>query len=657
MEVFNPKEIKINIKKELEGELIDVDFNQIQELEGEFQKEVIREPEDLSFDRETKKVVLEGFTEGALKNILTLSKEKVRPYKVTKDSIELLSCSKPVKCTSIGTSESCFPDSASCSVQIFPFKGKTTGFILKFDSKTGELIEEQEFKFSDRRAKSGVSNLNISKPMNSRIDSYCTPGFSKKFSSFEISRVRRGRILRGLCFDRITKTLYNRQKKKFDRQVLKFLGELRLRLFFEKYLVRRVFGYSKKNPNLVLIVSKNKHVFFLFLVDLRRKKLLKTSTLSIIDLLGGPEGVEAVVYDDLQIDPDDEETVQRRLNIHQPLLYTTDFVFLPKSKSLIFLATIDEVNLTLKIPDVMNPASLSGLKIIKKRTFVQGQQILRKFGEDKVLMFYSGNVWSSFQRPLAWLDPETLEETKIEGFEGEEGSLMLFGMKNVTSQPSLTQLTKNRMLIVNDFFAFIFDFKEAKVIAEQRYCLQRIQWPRLVQIDNLYAIGNQKCVHLLETKKSHNTNTKEEEEVLSKVKTIHLDHLVPNLSFDDENSKFKFFQLRNGNYLYISRNGIGPAARRSQRNPDYKNCFSSVEIDRKTLTVVKSSLNYLQEILPNINLEQLQLIGDYLLVSTRLKKPQKTPGNQYSLALLSTDFQMLDYCSKSILIFYFVVLI
>ena len=94
MEEIDPEEIKININ-ELEGEPFDLNFNEVQEVDGEFQKQVINSPDEYSLNSEkTQKFVLEGFTEGAIKNILTLSTQKIRLYKVTESSIDLLSCTE-----------------------------------------------------------------------------------------------------------------------------------------------------------------------------------------------------------------------------------------------------------------------------------------------------------------------------------------------------------------------------------------------------------------------------------------------------------------------------------------------------------------------------------------------------------------------------------
>ena len=116
MEERKPQELEFNIY-ELEGEPVRLNLGEKQEVEGEFEKQIIHAPDDFSFDEQTVKVVLDGFTQGALKNILTISREKIRLYKVTKDSIEIVSCSKQ----STAQKAAFVAQKNTCSVQAFPY--------------------------------------------------------------------------------------------------------------------------------------------------------------------------------------------------------------------------------------------------------------------------------------------------------------------------------------------------------------------------------------------------------------------------------------------------------------------------------------------------------------------------------------------------------
>ena len=114
-----PKEVEINIK-ELDGDSVDLNLAELHEVQGQFEKRVISSPDEYSFDKNTKTSILEAFTEGALKNIIALSTEKIRLYKVTEDSIELLSCSSlPHALPETSWENLCILNGSNCSVQVF----------------------------------------------------------------------------------------------------------------------------------------------------------------------------------------------------------------------------------------------------------------------------------------------------------------------------------------------------------------------------------------------------------------------------------------------------------------------------------------------------------------------------------------------------------
>ena len=76
-----------------------------------------------------------------------------------------------------------------------------------------------------------------------------------------------------------------------------------------------------------------------------------------------------------------------------------------------------------------------------------GKNQLIPFGEGRVLTLYSEEVRSTYLRPLAWLDPDTLKETKIPGLEKEGRSHLMFD--NTFVFKSFAELSQNRMLMLN----------------------------------------------------------------------------------------------------------------------------------------------------------------------------------------------------------------
>ena len=58
-----------------------------------FEKSLIEAPDHLTFDKDRYLEVVEGFTPEALKNIITISRDKLRVYAVTENKITFVSCS------------------------------------------------------------------------------------------------------------------------------------------------------------------------------------------------------------------------------------------------------------------------------------------------------------------------------------------------------------------------------------------------------------------------------------------------------------------------------------------------------------------------------------------------------------------------------------
>ena len=134
--------LQININK-LGGDPVELNSIKRQQPETEFPKEAIKNPEDLTFDPSTKKLILEGFTQNAAKNILTISKDALRLYRVNKDSIDFQSCFKIPRNDFFLITESSTHnvDKKSCSVQLFPLEGYRRSVVLEFDYKNGKFIE------------------------------------------------------------------------------------------------------------------------------------------------------------------------------------------------------------------------------------------------------------------------------------------------------------------------------------------------------------------------------------------------------------------------------------------------------------------------------------------------------------------------------------
>ena len=132
----------INIQ-DLESEAIDLHLGEVEQREGEFRSTKIKAPEDMTFDPTAKRVTLEGFTEGAIKNILMISNELLRVFRVTEGSIELVSCFPTPSCSFDLREAKYISNQQKCSFQAFPEKGNST-LIIKLDSASGALLDARE---------------------------------------------------------------------------------------------------------------------------------------------------------------------------------------------------------------------------------------------------------------------------------------------------------------------------------------------------------------------------------------------------------------------------------------------------------------------------------------------------------------------------------
>ena len=205
MEEINLNESRINVK-DLEGEPLDINLASIQEAEGLLGKELIHAHEEYSFDNELFKTVVDGFTEGALKDFITISEEKTRLYKVTEDSIKALSCfERPSETLRLAIQDyTVILNKQDCSIQVFHdlFYRKVPvvmldkthcSYILKFDFKAGELVSTEEVAFPKDPSIYRVAKQESLESSFSKTDSFVLANFAVPNSQnrgLELGRVR-----------------------------------------------------------------------------------------------------------------------------------------------------------------------------------------------------------------------------------------------------------------------------------------------------------------------------------------------------------------------------------------------------------------------------------------------------------------------------------
>ena len=431
---------------------------------------------------------------------------------------------------------------------------------------------------------------------------------------------------------------------------------------FEDYTTTKFFKFSRQNPELTLVVSILETCYLFFLVDLPRRKILKSTSITVLDLVE-KEGIEDLVRDPLQRHAGEnqeggggEEHPNNQIE-EEFTVYLVDYAYLPQSASITLLLKFNNLDIICKIDDIFSSKSLKDFKMVKRRKFRQGYRILNTFGGDKVLIYYSGKVRSTFLRPLAWLDMESFEETKIPGFDKEGRSHLLFGMSDLKGHN--TQLNQDRILVLNRYLAVIYDFKQDKAIAEHIFNLQRHENLNMKKCGNLYAIYEGESLNLLRTEKSDRG-----EEVIEKSKIIHFNDLIPNMNLNLVSFGFNLLKLDSGNYLYLGSKYLEEDFRLNPTNRQSR--LMSVEIDPETLSVIKFNVSEREQFDSRVVVSNVQLLKDLLIFNARLKGTQIGHQNQEqgeegggvrggtnqtdqstSLVLATTDFMVLDYCSES----------
>ena len=291
-EISNHEEVKINIK-ELQGEPFDINLAEIEEVEGEFQKEVIHAPDEYSLGTKFFKALIDGITEGALKNLITISIEKIRIYKITQNSIKFLSCFNTPFEIVRWSRLNAIGNKSDCSIQVFHHTSKNQkSTIMRLNPSTGALLDSKEVEFSKDESITKIQKPDIVKPKNTKIESFVGAEMnSELLYPFEIGKLRKYQFTRFMSFFDASKNQVEQAKERFEhKKATEFRKKLRKNFYFDSRIEdKTVLPYSRNNPDQVLIIQYGYKVVICFLVDLRRKKVLKSASFTILDFFDEKE--------------------------------------------------------------------------------------------------------------------------------------------------------------------------------------------------------------------------------------------------------------------------------------------------------------------------------------------------------------------------------
>ena len=407
-----PEERKIDIA-ELKGEPVDFNPAQAEEIEGRFRKEFIHAPDDYTLDKTFSTRLLDGITEGALKNLITISKERIRVYKVTEDSIKLLSCfGTPFRIEGPRINAiqdiKAIANKSNCSIQVFHYSNKNNRTaILRLDPSTGGLIYAEELDLLREAELQYAKKLHIAKPKNSKIDEFLTVGlFLKNIDkkSLEIGKLRRGRLLRWMYLNKAIENKVAETVKKFEeKRRFELRGDHRANFVFShSNPTTAVLPYSQDHPERCLVISSSSSAILCFLVNLRKKKILRSRSFTILDLMSQRE-IDEAVSDPLWRDPEEEDQEEENgQNIGPFKTFLLHFAYLPKSNSFFILSEFGKLQIVFKLKNLFFGDLMKDKKMMKSRRVanMDPYRHLSSFGDDRLLTFYSGEVRSTFLRPL-----------------------------------------------------------------------------------------------------------------------------------------------------------------------------------------------------------------------------------------------------------------
>ena len=647
------EELDINLNQ-LEGGTVQIDLNRLQEEEDQFEIKVIHAQKEFSFGNLVYKKVVDGFTEGALKNIIVISESRIRLYMVTADSIDILSSSEIPKGLiegPFGTRryESYHIDPKNKGqIQLFIFDGNLS-MIIKFDYKTGDLLELKPQTFWRDPEIKWTTTIRVSKPKNSRIESFIsTTLFEKKTTNYsEFAKLRDQRIRRWMNFELANANMFRREISRFRSQLMKLRADCRMNhRLVDDFSDLKVFEYCPSRPglpHLALLINQSNMALTFRLVDLGRRMTLKTNTVNLIDILGR-KWIESMRDEALRESGLENETGRRFRRSDFRELKLIDCLYLKRTKSVIVLIRYINFEIRAKIESVFHRAELKDLRYAKYHRCTS-DNILKNFGEDQVLALHTGQVKNLNYRPLALVHPQTLQDYKIPGLEeSKEFSVMTLSQNSPMVQHE--KLSDHRILIRGVFSAFIYDWKEKAVIAQQRLAFQEYSYSHFSSLKlrdgSIYVKGNGNFFHVLRTKKG-NKNLKE---VAEEAKAIHLNDLFDNIHHFTDQHGYKLFQLPNNNLLYIGSTIF------QGENPDQGLASPFwIEIDINTLEPVKWFSKDLQaSIYKGIDPENIELIGDYFLFNAFLKRAQRNEAtsrqsDRCRLVVSSKEFELIDYSS------------
>ena len=392
-----------------------------QENSKNYQERRIGSVEDLTFQMERSLEVVEGFTPGAIKNIITISREFLRVYAVTESKINFLSCSeipqtalnfifsrdfKEAKFITYRIQES------TQTLEVLLDLNKRF-FILNLSKITGKIINFTETQLTNLKIdkKAILPSQANPAPKNSTIDAYLTSFAADtrtgSVNSASFFRVRR--CIKGRKWVDLTEQLRRRVSKQTDRYRQEILS-----LDFLPESFRRYFIYSGSlsaqalSSNLqetALVLYRSRSLLHFYLLNFRRRKIIFSRSISVLDLL---RDVNSFLSNKIG----GVSKICSKLGGGNPFKIR-NVIYDPKSDSLVLEIKSGAKKMILKLGNFL------GSRGFKKyfKWFISeagGSLVPGVFKDDKILLLKPGD--QSRPRTVRWLDLKHLSHSKWSRF-------------------------------------------------------------------------------------------------------------------------------------------------------------------------------------------------------------------------------------------------
>ena len=634
----------INLEElEVEGDILSLPRHPIDP--AKLEEVLVEAPESSTFDKDRYLLVSQGFTPGAVQNLITISRHALRVYSVTNTSITHSSCLKiPEKVSKVlflqksksGRVINSIASAKTLKLFFQRYFSKNMIFSIEVEQKTGKMLQFRELDLTKSRNYSDFKIQPRSLPVikNSKLEFY--------LSSFI-------RATAELGFYRVGSTGKARKWLDLSKQLRssKDLKHSRNNQFFET-----------KSQETVLNCYQSSSHLRLDLIRLRTRKVLVSRKISILNFL-----TEETLKQLLGSYPEENLGQPHPVQIDQiweKSLGLKKVFYEPKTQSLI-LELAGELRAL--ILNLGNPFWGNDLHLVEssKPLFLdyKNGRIALKFTRnglvgglegggivaDHLLRFNSAGKDGSERRLIQLIQ---LEDTKLihekKPFR-DHGGFMDFEEK-ANEEVIYQDLSRGKALIVNSLCASVYDFEEGRLIDQLTHtCLNSSEEREEIQLaGDLIILGDPKThLHFLKTQKERD-----------KIKIVKMNTIfVHDLFYEqgllpDQRQLPTFHQLQNGNYLmlykiiYRIRQGYeigeGPAEQ------------GSVEIDGQTLQLLKSETrDNSNKIDPDLNAKsQIHLVSGFLIFAAREKKQKGFQMyTKTHLTLADHQFEVLDQSKEA----------